>query len=327
MNAKLEAFAALPPFLFTWTTFFAAGAIFFLLRFRRRLVQWSVRDLFQTLFPFDPLRSKSFHADLKVYVIRKLTDFIFLAPGTAVWAMVATATAAALGTWAILPTGAVPGLSGILVVAVTLTLLGEFVAFGWHYAEHKVPFMWELHKVHHAAETLNPFTNQRAHSLVLVGKYSLKGLVGGVPSGLFMHYWGFSLVEVLAIGALANQLLTISTLDALRHSEFPVGFGPLDRLFISPHMHQVHHSSLEVHWDRNFGSNLSIFDWMFGTAYHPQKGEEIVYGIYGLDEQELAKYYTLKGTYIDPVVKSLRCIRDAVIPRAEHPEVLAERLP
>lgn len=327
MNPWVEAFSALPPFLFTWTTFFAAGAIIFLLRYRRSLVRWSVRDAFATLFPFDPLRSKSFHADLKVYIIRKLTDFVFLAPGTAAWAMVATATAGALAASALLPGGNNPGLGGILVVAVILTLLGEFIAFAWHYAEHKVPFMWELHKVHHAADTLNPFTNQRAHSLVLVGKYSLKGLVGGVPSGLFMHYWGFGLVEVLAIAAVANKLLTVCTLDALRHSEFPIGFGPLDRLFVSPHMHQVHHSSLQVHWDRNFGSNLAIFDWIFGTAYRPAKSEKIVYGIYGLDEHELAKFFTLKGTYIDPVVRSLSCIRDAVLPRRKAQEVLAERIP
>lgn len=327
MSAQLEAFAALPPFLFTWTTFIAAGALIFLLRYRRRLVRWSIRDAFSTLFPFDPLRSKSFHADLKVYFIRKLTDVIFLAPGTAIWAAVATATAAFLAASALVPGGNTPGLLGILVVAVVLTLLGEFVAFAWHYAEHKVPFLWELHKVHHAADTLNPFTNKRAHSLVQVGKFSLNGLVGGVPSGLFMHYWGFGLVEMVAIAAVANKLLTVGTLDALRHSEFPIGFGPLDRLFISPHMHQIHHSSLEVHWDRNFGSNLAIFDWLCGTAYRPARGERIVYGIYGLDEQELAKYFTLKGIYIDPVVRSLRCIRDAVMPGRGSPEVLVERMP
>lgn len=325
MNAAAEAFAALPPFLFTWTTFIGAGAIIFLLRYRSRIVNWSLGDFFRTLVPFDPLRSKSFHADVKVYVIRKLTDFIFLAPGTAIWAATAAATASALAATALVAPAGSGGWVAILIVALTLTLLGEFIAFAWHYAEHKVPFMWELHKVHHAAETLNPLTNQRAHSFVLLGKYSLKGLIGGVPSGFFMHYWGFGLVEVLAIGAIANKLLTVATLDALRHSEFPIGFGPLDRLFVSPHMHQVHHSSLQVHWDRNFGSNLAIFDWLFGTAYRPAKGEEIVYGIYGLTEDELAKYYSLRGTYVDPVVRSLRALKDALVPPTPTSALLPDR--
>ena len=316
---------ALAPSLITAVTFVFAGSLVFLLRVHRKIVGFSARDLYRTFIPFDPLRSGSFHADVKVFVFRKLTDFLFLAPGAAVWALVAATTAGWFSASGSSEVSGEPSVAAVLVVAVVMTLASEFASFAWHYAEHKVPFLWELHKVHHAAETLNPLTNKRAHSLVLVGRYSFRGLIAGVPAGFFMHYWGFGFVEILAIDLIANRLLTTATLDTLRHTEYPISFGPFERLIISPHMHQVHHSSLEVHWDRNFGANLSIFDWAFGTAYRPKKGEKIVYGIYGLDSVELAKFFTLKGMYVDPVVKSLRSVKEAVTPRHGEQDLLGER--
>jgi sterol desaturase/sphingolipid hydroxylase (fatty acid hydroxylase superfamily) len=34
--------------------------------------------------------------------------------------------------------------------------LGDFVAYAAHYLQHKVPFLWEFHKVHHSLEVMHP---------------------------------------------------------------------------------------------------------------------------------------------------------------------------
>ena len=50
-------------------------------------------------------------------------------------------------------------------------LAADFGFFFGHYLGHKVPLLWEFHKVHHSAEVLSPLTNYRFHPLdrVLLG--------------------------------------------------------------------------------------------------------------------------------------------------------------
>ena len=36
-------------------------------------------------------------------------------------------------------------------------------------------------------------------------------------------------------------------------------------LLISPYQHQIHHSDNPKHFNKNMGSKLAIWDWMFGT--------------------------------------------------------------
>jgi sterol desaturase/sphingolipid hydroxylase (fatty acid hydroxylase superfamily) len=43
-------------------------------------------------------------------------------------------------------------------------------------------------------------------------------------------------------------------------------------------MHQAHHSEDARHRDRNFGTALAVWDWMFGTLYLPQRGERFAFG-------------------------------------------------
>lgn len=296
-----------PQGAFTWGTFFAAAFALFLHRYLgTQGLSW--RNFAGCCIPFNPLKSKSFHADVKIYLIRKLTDHFFLLPGAATLALVSSQVYALQGRVPGGGAGHVGGLAVILLCGAVLFIVTEFAYYLWHFLEHKVPFLWEMHKVHHSADMLNPLTNQRAHSVQMIFKYSLSGALNGIPAGIFMSTLEFSFAEILVLLAMSNKLATILTLDPLRHSHFPVGFGPLDRVFISPHMHQIHHSKEKVHWDRNFGTNLAVFDWMFGTAYRPKKGEVPTSGIYGYSDDALQEFNTLWGTYVTPLRKSLRCM-------------------
>jgi len=62
------------------------------------------------------------------------------------------------------------------------------------------------------------------------------------------------------------------------HSDTGWSFGPLGRIFVSPSFHEVHHSSLEPHLDKNYGGVLSIWDRLFGTLT-PRGDQELVYGL------------------------------------------------
>jgi len=70
--------------------------------------------------------------------------------------------------------------------------------------------------------------------------------------------------------------------------------GMLGRIFVSPAHHQVHHSANPKHFNKNFGSCLALWDWMFGTLYVPE--EPLTFGFPG---QPTA--HTVKGELIDPI--------------------------
>jgi hypothetical protein len=166
MKEAIDLLDSIPSFAFTWTTFFGAGIVLFLLKYRERIVSFSILDAFRTCIPFDPIRSQSFHTDLKIYLIRKLTDFIFLVPGAYVLFLVSDGIYDGLSLLGTTPYSSGTSTALVLGVACILIIAAEFNAFLWHYLEHKVPFLWELHKVHHSADNLNPLTNKRSHSFM-----------------------------------------------------------------------------------------------------------------------------------------------------------------
>jgi sterol desaturase/sphingolipid hydroxylase (fatty acid hydroxylase superfamily) len=161
-----------------------------------------------------------------------------------------------------------------LRAAMTLALfLGyEFGFFVDHNLKHRIPFLWELHKTHHSAEVLTPLTNFRVHpldSLVLQNNLSIFiGLFAGVARYLIgkpVETFQFDATNILMV-------LYIYLTVQLQHSQIWIPFtGKLGCLFMSPAHHQMHHSSNPVHFNRNMGASLAIWDWLFGTLAMPQR--------------------------------------------------------
>jgi sterol desaturase/sphingolipid hydroxylase (fatty acid hydroxylase superfamily) len=59
----------------------------------------------------------------------------------------------------------------------------------------------------------------------------------------------------------------------LRHSHVRLSYGPfLDRILLSPTLHQTHHGCAPQHLGKNLGGMLSIWDWLAGTLYIPRVG-------------------------------------------------------
>jgi len=134
-----------------------------------------------------------------------------------------------------------------------------------HLALHKVPWLWRFHKIHHSATTLTPITLHRVHPLEM-SLYFIRGLgVFAFVSGLFIYLFGskVSSVEILGVGALGFLFNLIGA--NLRHSHIWLGFGPLEKIFISPAQHQLHHSRDPSYRDINLGTCLAIWDRLMGT--------------------------------------------------------------
>lgn len=170
-----------------------------------------------------------------------------------------------------------------------------------HMLRHRVPILWELHKVHHSAEVMNPVTAYRRHPLEMIIIEIVMGLVMGVVIALWVLVFGSfgSLATIFGV----NALLVIWRAAGynLRHSHIWVDFGPFwSRIFISPAQHQIHHSNAPQHFDKNFGIMFSFWDRMLGTLYVPDGKEEIQFGI---DEEDLKDLRSVKGLYFSPLKK------------------------
>ena len=104
----------------------------------------------------------------------------------------------------------------------------------------------------------------------------------------------------------------------LQHSHVWISFrGVLGRIFVSPAHHQVHHSANPKHFNKNFGSCLALWDWMFGTLYVPGKEREpLTFGFAGQPDA-----HTVKGELVDPFDQRRRSSLAAMADAADMPAV------
>ena len=86
--------------------------------------------------------------------------------------------------------------------------------------------------------------------------------------------------------------------STLRHSHVKLKyFHELERYLLSPFQHQVHHSNNPAHFDKNLGSKLAIWDWIFGTLI---RSSEVVKIRFGLGKNEDGNYNSFFKTLYMP---------------------------
>jgi sterol desaturase/sphingolipid hydroxylase (fatty acid hydroxylase superfamily) len=146
---------------------------------------------------------------------------------------------------------------------------------------HRLPVLWEFHRVHHSAKVLSPLTELRQHPVesIVVGatcaaSYGLTLTAARLVWGSDLHLLAFWQPGVILF-------LLFATYTHLRHSHVRLGAPAwLSHLIQTPLQHQVHHSTDPRHFDRNLGFGLSLFDWMFGTLYIPGADEQLDFGLH-----------------------------------------------
>jgi len=152
--------------------------------------------------------------------------------------------------WIVLPKNeAVPRWFATAVIFVAMDACNWFA----HLANHRVRMLWRFHELHHSQEDMSVLTVFRTHPLIHVSY-----LVALVPA-----------IVLIANGALSTTLLVIyGAAVAFAHSNTNLGFGPLERIFVSPNFHRIHHQ-LDGPQDVNLGFALTIWDQLFHRAVFP----------------------------------------------------------
>ncbi len=266
----------------------------------------------RAIFNWRLLRHESFYADVKLVILSVLIAppiFASLALSSNAVSMAVSAALKSLFG----PVWPVTGHDATMRAMSTLVLflayeLGYFVD---HYLKHRVPFLWELHKVHHTAEVLTPLTNYRNHPVDnLIFGYMLALFIGGAWGVLA---WLFDRrIDIISIdGKNLIFLVFLWTIGHLQHSQFWIPFGGVwGRVFMSPAHHQIHHSDDPKHFNRNLGSVLAVWDWMAGTLETPSmENPRLTYGA----AEERANAHSWVGFLITPLVGSAIALGRALV--------------
>ena len=134
-------------------------------------------------------------------------------------------------------------------------LLLDYTLWHWHRINHRVPFFWRFHMVHHVDLDMDTTTGVRFH----FGEMALSV--------------AWRAVQIVLIGPSAaaiwiyQSLLFASVLFHHSNTRLPIGLERfLVRVIVTPRMHGIHHSDWKNETDSNWSSLLSVWDYIHRTA-------------------------------------------------------------
>ncbi|MFU0503970.1 sterol desaturase family protein [Pseudaminobacter sp. NGMCC 1.201702] len=201
------------------------------------------------------MKSRRWFTNLSMVVISSLVLRVAF-PAAAVGAAVFAETRG----WGLLRLLGAGGLVGGIIAFVVL----DFAVWLEHVVSHKVPFLWRIHRMHHADTGFDVTTGLRFHPLEI----------------LLSMVWKAAIVIALGAPVLAVLVFEIVLNGSSMFSHSNVRLGAridrlLRRVIVTPDMHRVHHSAERVETDSNYGFNFSFWDRLFGTySDQPRRGHD-----------------------------------------------------
>jgi len=181
----------------------------------------------------------------------------------------------------------------MILFTITLFIVSDFTRYWLHRLMHTVPLLWKFHKVHHSAKVLTPITFYRVHPVenILFGfRFSLSA---GIVTGIFIFFFG-GLLGVMDILGVNVIVFVFNVLGAnLRHSHIKLNyFKWIEKLFISPFQHQIHHST--TFYNTNFGGTLALWDLLFGTLKHSHEIQSMEFGLNKVEHNDILDLLLLR---------------------------------
>lgn len=148
-------------------------------------------------------------------------------------------------------------------------IIGDFGAYWVHRTAHMGP-LWRIHAMHHTSDQLSTLSSGRNHPLNAIAAY------------------GSQVTPLVLLGAGTEALVALSVFTAvhgmLQHANLDFHHGWLNYVFMTADNHRWHHSERMSESNTNFGSNIALWDHVFGTfVLRAPEGPHAV----GLDDVEM----------------------------------------
>jgi sterol desaturase/sphingolipid hydroxylase (fatty acid hydroxylase superfamily) len=173
--------------------------------------------------------------------------------------------------------------------AILAILFQDAWMYVWHRANHRVPFLWRFHKVHHSDPEMDASTAVRFHTgEILISAVLRLGLI----ALLGLSLWQILLYDLLIIPVIL-----------FHHSNvrFPEKFDkPYRAFFASPAMHRIHHSPERIETDSNYSTIFSFWDRLARSFRLRDSAVEVKFG---LTEYDLTETESLSKLVLIPLEK------------------------
>jgi sterol desaturase/sphingolipid hydroxylase (fatty acid hydroxylase superfamily) len=154
------------------------------------------------------------------------------------------------------------------IETLTAIVLLDYTLWWWHWASHRIPFIWRFHLVHHVDRDMDASTALRFH----FGELALS-----IP---------IRAAQIIVIGVDARTLWLWQTIlfasILFHHSNvrLPLRLERLlVRLIVTPRMHGIHHSDRLEETNSNWSSLLSAWDFLHRTMRFDVPQESVVIGV------------------------------------------------
>jgi len=151
----------------------------------------------------------------------------------------------------------------------------DYTNYLWHILNHKLPFLWRFHLVHHTDHDLDITTAFRFHFGEMIGSLFFRGaavlLTGVTPLTVLIY-------EIVFEAA-----------TQFHHSNLKLPFHfekILNKLIVTPRMHGIHHSVIRSETDSNYSVIFSFWDRIHKTIYLNKLQQDIVIGVPSYDKKE-----------------------------------------
>ena len=156
----------------------------------------------------------------------------------------------------------------IWIKSVAAFLLLDYGNYLWHIVLHKMPLMWRFHLVHHTDLDMDITTSFRFHFGELIGSVFFRGaaviLIGISPVMVIIYEISFE------------------TSNQFQHSNLKIPFRleeVLNKIFVTPRMHGIHHSMKKRETDSNYSIIFSFWDRFHCTINLNVSQDEVVTGV------------------------------------------------
>jgi sterol desaturase/sphingolipid hydroxylase (fatty acid hydroxylase superfamily) len=147
-------------------------------------------------------------------------------------------------------------------------ILLDYTLWWWHWANHRVPFLWRFHLVHHVDRDLDTSTALRFHFGELALSVPIRAVqmlvIGVDPQSLWL--W-----QTILFGSILFHHANVRI--PIRVESFLV------RLIVTPRMHGIHHSDRMDETNSNWSSLLSAWDFLHRTLRLDVPQEQLAIGV------------------------------------------------
>lgn len=191
------------------------------------------------------------------------------------------------------------------VHVVAAIVLLDYTLWIWHWANHRLPFLWRFHLVHHIDRDLDSSTALRfhfgEHALSLFYRCAQIVIIGASP----LAVWTWQLILFAAILFHHANVELPAALE--RH---------LVRFIVTPRMHGIHHSDYLNETNSNWSSLLSCWDFLHRTILLSVPQRDVVIGVPAF--QDLREVTIGKILWLPFRHRGEDWIRDGVVHVREH---------